>query len=163
MWKGRRAGVNSAGSAGPVRENRAACAGDWSRGAWWEVESLRRRPHATGRREVAWRTTTPSRPCAARCPRPADPRPSPPAPPREHGGFAPPGLEERSEGFVSAIEFQAVRSEQQGPPAVDGLHGAGAHASAWPWGGRGSGIGAVRWTDLAIVPSTKLSCSTTSL
>lgn len=59
--------------------------------------------------------------------------PAVPARPGEHGGIAPPVLERRSEGFVSAIEFLAVRSEQQGPPAVDGLHGVGGgHTSAWP-------------------------------
>lgn len=128
--------MNSAGSAGPVRENRAACAGYWSRGAWWEVKSLRRRPHARGaegggladynsQRALRRRGALPPLrgPLAGR---------AIPARPGQHGGIAPPVLEERSEGFVSAIEFLAARTEQQGPPAAGGLHGAGGHASAWP-------------------------------
>lgn len=67
--------------------------------------------------------------------------PAVPARPGEHGGIAPPGLEECSEGFVSAVQFPAVRSEQHGPPAVERLRGAGDHISAWSWGGRDSGIG----------------------
>lgn len=133
MCRGRRAGVNSPRSAGPVRENRVACAGDWNRGAWWEVESLRRRPHATGRRGEL------QLPAGSAATRRAGPAPGPPvgpavpARPGEHGGIAPPALERRSEGFVSAIEFLAVRSEQQRPTAVDGLHGVGGgHTSAWP-------------------------------
>lgn len=55
-----------------------------------------------------------------------------PRPPGEPGGIAPPVSEQRSEGFVSATEFVAVRSEQQRPPAVGGCHGAGGHTSAWP-------------------------------
>lgn len=62
--------------------------------------------------------------------------PAVPARPGEHGRIAPPVLEERSEGFISATEFLAVRSEQQGPHAVGGLLGVGGSricvAVGWP-------------------------------
>lgn len=130
---GGRARVNSAGSTGPVRESQAACAGDWGRGARWEVESLRWRPRVRRRQEAAWRTTTPSGPCGGAAalppPRGAPAGPAVPARPGERGGIAPSVLAERSEVFVSAVEVPAARSEQRGPPAADGCRG---HTCAGP-------------------------------